>query len=110
VATVSLWYLYFQRAEDLGLRASEEAGDPSGVAALGTQVLTILVIALIAIAVSDEFAIAHPGDEPTAGFQLLAFGGPALFLGGQLLFMWRVPGTALRGRVAAVAVNDSRDP
>jgi low temperature requirement protein LtrA len=44
------------------------------------------VLALIAIAVADELAIAHPGDDPTIGFTILAFGGPALFLLAQLLF------------------------
>jgi low temperature requirement protein LtrA len=38
------------------------------------------VLALIAIAVGDELAIAHPGDDTTLGFTLLTFGGPALFL------------------------------
>jgi low temperature requirement protein LtrA len=101
-ATVALWYLYFQRAEGEGLRASETSEDASGVAALGTQVLTVMVLALIAIAVADEFAIAHPHDEPSAGYLLLTFGGPALFLLGQLVFMWRVGAAGLRARALAV--------
>jgi low temperature requirement protein LtrA len=101
-ASVALWYCYFQRAEGVGLRASETSEDASGVAALGTQVLTLMVLALIAIAVGDEFAIAHPGDDPSAGYLILAFGGPSLFLLGQLLFMWRVGAEGLRARALAV--------
>ena len=102
VASVALWYCYFQRAEGAGLTASETSADPSGVAALGTQILTVMVLALIAIAVGDEFAIAHPGDDPTAGYLILAFGGPALFLLGQLYFMRRVGAQGLRTRALAV--------
>jgi low temperature requirement protein LtrA len=52
----------------------------------GTWTLTLIVLALIAIAVADELAIAHPGDDTTVGLTILAFGGPALFLLSQLLF------------------------
>jgi low temperature requirement protein LtrA len=46
-----------------------------------------MVLALIAIAVGDELAIAHPGDDATLGFTLLTFGGPTLFLLAQVFFL-----------------------
>ena len=60
--------------------------------------MTLIVIALIAIAVGDELAIAHPGDEPTLGFTIVAFGGPALFLLSQALFFRDVLGRVPRSR------------
>jgi low temperature requirement protein LtrA len=102
VSSVALWFCYFQRAEGTSRRASETSGDPSGVAALGTQILTVMVVSLIAIAVGDELAIAHPGDEPSTGYLVLAFGGPALFLLGQLVFMWRVGAAGLLPRAVGV--------
>jgi low temperature requirement protein LtrA len=84
--TVALWWCYFQRAEPLGARAAETAEDAGAVGLWGTWTLTLIVLGLIAIAVADELAIAHPGDDVTAGFTILAFGGPALFLLAQLLF------------------------
>jgi low temperature requirement protein LtrA len=99
---VALWYCYFQRAEGVGLRATEISEDASGIASLGTHVLTLMFVALIAIAVGDEFAIAHPSGDPSAGYIALAFGGPALFLLGQIWFMWRVGATGLRPRAAGV--------
>jgi low temperature requirement protein LtrA len=45
------------------------------------------VLALIATAVGDQMAIAHPGDDPTLGFTILTFGGPALFLFAQVVFL-----------------------
>ena len=81
-----LWWCYFQRAERLGARAAETAEDAGAVALWGTWTLTLIVLGLIAIAVADALAIAHPGDDATVGFRILAFGGPALFLFAQLLF------------------------
>jgi len=72
-----------------------------------TWTLTLIVIALIALAVADELAIAHPGDPVTLAFCVLAFGGPALFLLSQLLFHRLVSGHVPRSRplgLAALAV------
>ena len=80
LASVALWYLYFQRAEGVGLQANEVSEDASGIASVGTHAITLVFVALIAIAVGDEFAIAHPGGDPSAGYIALVFGGPALFL------------------------------
>jgi hypothetical protein len=58
--------------------------------------LTLIVLALIAIAVGDELAIAHPGDDPTLEFSILTFGGPALFLLAQLFFLRSAVGRLAR--------------
>ena len=52
----------------------------------------LMVLALIGIAVGDELAIAHPGDEATLGFTIFTFGGPALFLLAQVFFLRSVLG------------------
>ena len=73
----------------------------SAVGWWGTWTLTLIVLALIGIAVADELAIAHPGDDPTPGFVVLAFGGPALFLLAQVVFhrlaLGHAPDRGLRG-------------
>jgi low temperature requirement protein LtrA len=65
------------------------------------------VLALIAVAVGDELAIAHPGDDPTVGFAVLAFGGPAMFLLAQVVFHHVALGHVPRSRplgLAALAI------
>ncbi len=86
--TVALWWCYFESAEPAGEEAAERSRDAGSIGWLGTWTLTLVVLALIAIAVGDELAIAHPSDSPTLGFTILAFGGPALFLLAQL-FVFR---------------------
>ena len=105
--TVALWWCYFQRAERIGVEMVETADDAGAVGWLGTMTLTLIVLALIAIAVGDELAIAHPGDDATLGFTLLTFGGPALFLLAQVFFLLR-GGRARPALAAAGARRRSR--
>jgi low temperature requirement protein LtrA len=69
----------------------------------GTWTLTLIVLALIGVAVGDEMAIAHPGDDATLGFTLLTFGGPALFLLAQVIFTREAVGRVPRSRPLALA-------
>jgi low temperature requirement protein LtrA len=100
---VALWWCYFQRAEALG---AEAAGTPERAGTIGwwgTWTLTLIVLALIAIAVGDELAILHPDDDTTLGFTILTFGGPALFLLSQVIFNRQALGHAPRSRLLALA-------
>jgi low temperature requirement protein LtrA len=101
--TVALWWCYFQRAEVLGVEVAERADDAGAVGLWGTWTLTLIVLSLIGIAVGDELAIAHPGDDATLGFVILAFGGPALFLLAQLLFQRQALGRVPRSRALGLA-------
>src|SRR6478735_8310685 len=73
------------RRGDRGRRGRTVRRRRGSGAVWGTWTLAVIVIAVIGIAVADELAIAHPGDEATTGFSVLAFGGPALFLIAQVL-------------------------
>jgi low temperature requirement protein LtrA len=102
IGTVALWWCYFARAEPVGVEAAETAEDAGGIGWLGTWTLTLIVLALIAIAVGDELAIAHPGDDVTLSFAILTFGGPALFLLAQVFFLGATLGHAPRSRPLAL--------
>ena len=105
--TVALWWCYFQRAEGIGLMLAETAEDAGVVGWRGTWTVTLMVLALIGIAVGDELAIAHPGDDATLGFTLLTFGGPAVFLLAQGFFLRGALGHVPRSRplgLAALAI------
>jgi low temperature requirement protein LtrA len=102
-ATVALWWCYFQWAERIGAAAAEAADDAGAIGWWGTWTLMLVVLALIAIAVGDELAIAHPDDEATLGFTILAFGGPALFLLAQVVFLYEALGRVPRSRSLGLA-------
>src|SRR5699024_7012710 len=99
--TVALWWCYFHRAEAIGIKAIEGAADPSRIVGLGNYTLILMVIGIVAIAVGDELAIAHPHDPSTLSTSVLIFGGPAIFLIAQLAFMRRAAGAVPRSRVVA---------
>jgi low temperature requirement protein LtrA len=101
--TVALWWCYFQRAEVIAGQAAETAEDAGAIGWRGTWALPMVVIAVIAIAVGDELAIAHPGDDTTLGFSMLTFGGPALFLLGQAYFLRLALGRVPRSRLLGLA-------
>ena len=100
--TVALWWCYFQRSEAVGAEAAGTAEGAGAVGYWGTWTLTLIVLALIAIAVGDELAIAHPGDDAPSGFTILAFGGPALFMLAQIIFRREAVGDLPRSRPLAL--------
>jgi low temperature requirement protein LtrA len=99
--SVALWWCYFHRAEEIGVRAVEEADRPSRIVGLGNYTLIAMVIGIIAIAVGDELAIAHPHDPTSLAVSALIFGGPAIFLLAQLGFMRSATGSFPRSRILA---------
>jgi low temperature requirement protein LtrA len=101
--TVALWWCYFQRSEAIGVEVAETAEGAGAVGYWGTWTLTLIVLALVAIAVGDELAIAHPDDEATLGFTILTFGGPALFLLAQVVFRRQAVGRVPRSRPLGLA-------
>jgi low temperature requirement protein LtrA len=100
--TVALWWCYFQRSEMIGAEAAATAEGAGAVGYWGTWTLTLIVLALIGIAVGDELAIAHPEDDATLGFTILTFGGPALFLLAQIIFRRAAIGHVPRSRPLAL--------
>jgi low temperature requirement protein LtrA len=101
--TVALWWCYFQRAEPIGVEMVERAEDAGAISWSATWTLTLIVLALIGVAVGDELAIAHPGDDATLGSTLLTFGGPALFLLAQAFFLLDLTGRVPWSRPVALA-------
>jgi low temperature requirement protein LtrA len=99
--TVALWWCYFHRAEDIGLKAAEGAADASRIVGLGNYTLILMVIGIVAIAVGDELAIVNPHDPNTLNTAVLIFGGPAIFLLAQLGYMRRATGHVPRSRLRA---------
>jgi low temperature requirement protein LtrA len=96
--SVALWWCYFHRAEEIGMRAVQGTDDPSRIIAIGNYTLILMVIGIIAIAVGDELAIADPNGSVGLAAAVLIFGGPAIFLFAQMAFMQGAAGRMPRSR------------
>jgi len=101
VGSVALWWCYFHRAEEIGVRAVQDTDSPSRLVGWGNYTLIAMVIGIVAIAVGDELAIAHPDGSIDFAEAVLVFGGPAIFLLAQLGFMRKATGSAPRSRSLA---------
>jgi low temperature requirement protein LtrA len=102
--SVALWWCYFHRAEEIGARAVRETDSPSRLVGWGNYTLIAMVIGIVAIAVGDELAIAHPDGSIGFAVAVLVFGGPTIFLLAQLGFIRRATGSAPRSRTLACLV------
>jgi low temperature requirement protein LtrA len=101
--TVALWWCYFQRTESIGFDLAETRQGASAVGWWGTWTLSLIVVALIAVAAGNQLAIANPGHPVTLGFAIVAFGGPALFLLAQVIFLREARGFVPPSRVIGIA-------
>lgn len=99
--SVALWWCYFHRAEEIGVRAVRETDSPSRLVGWGNYTLIAMVVGIVAIAVGDELAIAHPDGSMGFAVSVLIFGGPTIFLLAQLGFMRRATGSTPRSRILA---------
>lgn len=87
VATLAMWWLYFDVGAERAARQFAQDKDPGRMARLAYTYFHIPIVAgIIVTAASDEMAVTHPGGhaEPAAIACLL--GGPALYLFGNLIF------------------------
>ncbi len=103
--SVALWWLYFDRAADLGGSIIARDRDPGR---LGRTAFTYfhlpMVAGIIVGAVGDELAIAHPTGHASMAALLTILAGPALFLAGHFLYKWAVFGRISWPRILAIAV------
>jgi low temperature requirement protein LtrA len=105
LGSVALWWIYFERSEEAAREAISSSEDPGRLARSAyTYFHQPMIAGIIAVAASDELAVAHPGEHGTLASVALTLGGPALFLAGHALFKWAVLGGLSRPHVVAISV------
>ncbi len=101
--SVTLWWLYFDRAEEAARRVIAAASNPGRIARSAyTSCHIPMVAGVIATAAADELTIAHPVEEATVATTALILGGPALYLLGNVLFKWAVWNHLAMPRLVAI--------
>jgi low temperature requirement protein LtrA len=103
IGSVMLWWIYFDRDQEAGLRVIASAADPGR---LGRSAYSYfhapIVTGIIAVAAADELTVAHPLDRATVATSALILGGPALYVVGTALFEWALWQDVPRSRLLAI--------
>ncbi|MES2288757.1 MAG: low temperature requirement protein A [Pseudomonadota bacterium] len=92
IGSAVMWWIYFDTGAEQGSVALEE-GETGKIARNAYTYLHMPIVAgIVVTAVADEKMLAHPAGHADLSFVLVACGGPALFLLGNLLFKWMTAG------------------
>lgn len=87
VASVAMWWIYFNIGAVRGSRHIAASADPGRLARLAyTYIHLLLVAGIIVAAVGDELVLAHPAGHTDVKTAAVLLGGPALYLTGNLMF------------------------
>jgi low temperature requirement protein LtrA len=103
VTIVALWALHFAASGRLLDRYVQTTTDPILAARRTVNGLLVSVTGLVAVAVANELAIAHPHGQTSVTLSLLLFGGPLLYLLSQTVYLWAVAGSRSLPRLAGIA-------
>jgi len=87
LGTVAMWWIYFNIGAERGSREISGAADPGRYArAVYTFFHIPIVAGIVVCAVADEITIAHPGGHLELPAAIALWGGPALYLLGNVFF------------------------
>ena len=101
--SVALWWIYFDRGAEAGLRAMAAASDPGRLGISAYNYFHVPMVAgIIVAAAADGLTMAHPTGRVTVGTTALILGGFALYLLGNALFEWVLGGHLPRSRLIAI--------
>jgi low temperature requirement protein LtrA len=85
--SIAMWWVYFNIGAERGTRHITGAADQGRMARLGYTYLHLPVVAgIVVAAVGDEMVLHHPHGHTEPAAVACILGGPALYLGGLLLF------------------------
>jgi low temperature requirement protein LtrA len=103
LASVSMWWIYFDAAAERASRRISNAEDPGRMARLAYTYFHLpLVAGVVVTAVGDELALSHPLSHLDAKTLLVILGGPGLYLVGDLLFRKASTGKAPRSHIGGL--------
>jgi low temperature requirement protein LtrA len=114
--SAAFWWIYFDRSADAAMEVISTSSNPGQLGITAYTYFHIPIVAgIIVTAAGSELAIAHPREQVHVATACLILGGPALFLGGQMLFkraVWGpiplsrlVPFIAFTALILAAAVS-----
>jgi low temperature requirement protein LtrA len=103
LGSVAMWWVYFDTSSNDGREAIVHFSDPGRMGAHFHYVHVIIVGGVIASAVGNEMAIAHPAQHIVAGHLAILVGGPAIYLFGNAIYKKIVYGHLPLSHLAGLA-------
>ena len=104
LGSVAMWWIYFNIGAERGSHRIASSDDPGRVArVVYTYVHVPIVAGIVVCAVADEIVISHPDGHVGLREALVIFGGPVLYLLGNICLQARE-----REQPAAVAPRGAR--
>lgn len=104
IGTLALWWIYFGTSSKDGSAVIEHAGDPGAVGARYHYAHAILVAGIIVCAVGNDLVIAHPDGHIEWKYIAVLYGGPAIYLIGNMLYKLAVYGRVAVSHVIGLAL------
>jgi low temperature requirement protein LtrA len=105
VETAALWWVYFGATAEQARVTLSTCDDPGRLARDAYTYLHLPIIAgIIATAVGNDLLIAEPHHALHGVGLAMMLGGPAIFLLGESLFVWRMTGTTNVTRLAVAGL------
>jgi low temperature requirement protein LtrA len=93
VASIIMWWIYFDTGAERGAHRISHAADPGRLARLAYTYLHLPIVGgIILTAVANELLLTHPEESGTRLDVAVISGGPILFLLGNLLFKRAIAG------------------
>ncbi len=104
LATIAMWWTYFDRLAEIAERRLREHRDPVLTAADSYSYLHLLIVAgIITFAAGVRLLVRTTSAAPHAPVRLALCGGVALYLAGNVLFALRIAGSVRWAQAAAAA-------
>lgn len=86
LGTLAMWWLYFGTSSKDASARITQSDDPGRLGAYFHYVHVILIAGIIATAVGNDLALAHPHDTPKLAYALVLSAGPAIYLLGSAMY------------------------
>jgi low temperature requirement protein LtrA len=104
IASVAMWWIYFNIGAERGAEIMTSSGDPGRLARIAYTYIHLFIVAgIIVTAVGDEFTLAHPEGHTDMKMAAALIGGPAFYLVGTLLFRRAITGLLPKVQLLALA-------
>lgn len=102
IGTLAMWWLYFGTSSKDATEAITRSNDPGRIGAYFHSIHAILIAGVVATAVGNDLALAHPYAQPATAQIAGLLAGPAIYLLGSAIYKKIVYGAIPQSHMVGV--------